>query len=372
MGGSSVKREGIGASLTRALLLRIVELSRSLAHPVSLMEVCGTHTHAIAAAGLRRLMPSPVRLISGPGCPVCVTPITWIDRACALAACEGTTICSFGDLLRVPSSTTSLERARAHGADLRVCYSPADALDVARREPHRRVVFLAVGFETTAPTIAAALREARREHLDNFWILPGNKTIPPALDTLFQDPAVRVDGLICPGHVSVIIGSNAYLPLLERHHIPCAVAGFQANEILAAVVDLLQQILEKRPRVSNLYPRVVRPEGNPRARALLEECFRPSDAEWRGLGMIPSSGLALREEFAEHDASRIPLELPEPREPAACRCGDVLRGRLEPPSCPLYGRSCTPDHPLGACMVSSEGACAAWYRHEGLSMGTPR
>jgi len=345
-------------------LKRIHAVAAGISRRVTLMEVCGTHTHAIAAAGIRRLLPANVRLASGPGCPVCVTPIGYLDQAEALAKLPGILLCTFGDLMRVPSTRGSLEAASAAGADVRVVYSPRDAVALARRNPSRRIVFLAVGFETTAPLVAAALVEAERDAVDNFLILPGHKVIPPPLEVLADDPAVGLDGLICPGHVSVVIGSDAYKPLARRFHLPCVVAGFTLNDILAAVLNLLEQVAAGRAEVVNLYRRAVRPEGNPRALELLERCFSPADAPWRGLGVIPGSGLVLKPAWAARDASRIPVEIPEPREPEGCRCGEVLRAAIEPPQCPLFGTACTPSTAVGACMVSSEGACAAWYRHE--------
>lgn len=346
------------------LARRIRAAASALGRRVVLMEVCGTHTHAIAAAGLRRLLPPQVRLVSGPGCPVCVTPVDYLDRAEALAALPGTIVCTFGDLMRVPSSRGSLERSRAAGAGVRVVYSPRDALDVARAEPASRVVFLSVGFETTAPTIAAALAESEDSGIPNFRILPGNKTVPPPLRALASDPGVLLDGVLLPGHVSVVTGSRAFSFLAEELGVPAAVVGFTPADVLRGVLELVEQLRDGRAEVANLYGRVVREEGNPRARAVLDRFFEPADAVWRGLGAIGSSGLALRPEWAHRDASRIEVAVPEPVEPSGCRCGDVLRGSIEPPECSLFASACTPDTPVGACMVSGEGTCAAWYRHE--------
>lgn len=345
---------------------RIEELAAQLERRVTLMEVCGTHTHAIAAAGLRRLMPSNIRLVSGPGCPVCVTPIAWVDRAMALAKLPGTILTTFGDMMRVPASRGTLESARAEGADVRICYSTREALQVARDHPDHRVIFLAVGFETTAPTIAAALLEAERDGVGNFQILAGHKTMPQALLALGEEDSISLDGLICPGHVSVIIGSEAYQPIAQAG-LPCSVVGFAPNDVLQGIADLLQQVQGGESRVSNLYRRVVQPQGNVQAQAVLERYFQPADVEWRGLGVIPGSGLELREEFAHRDASRIEVERVESREPKGCRCGEVLQGAIDPPDCPLFGNGCDPEHAVGACMVSSEGTCAAWYRHERLA-----
>ena len=351
----------------RALLLRIEHLAQRLSAPVTIMEVCGTHTHSIASAGLRRLMPANVRLVSGPGCPVCVTPIAWVDHAMALAARQDVILATFGDMMRVPASQGSLEQARADGADIRICYSTRDALEIARQYPRKKVVFLAVGFETTAPTIAAALQQAEGEGLHNFLILVGHKMMPEPLAALIDDPEVRLDGLLCPGHVSVIIGSNAYQPIADAG-LPCAVVGFAPNDVLAGVAELLAQLLEQRAEVANLYGRVVSPSGNPAALALLEKFFTPVDVEWRGLGIIPRSGLELRAQFKHRDASLLEVSLPPLREPKGCRCGEILRGTILPPDCPLFGKGCDPERAIGACMVSSEGTCAAWYRHERLAL----
>jgi hydrogenase expression/formation protein HypD len=352
-----------------ALADRIREVGQGLPRQAVLMEVCGTHTHAIAAAGLRRMLPPEVRLISGPGCPVCVTPVDYLDRAEALAALPGTVVCTFGDLVRVPSSRGSLEKARAEGARIRVVYSPRDALDIARAEPAARVVFLAVGFETTAPTIAAAVQEAERLGISNFQILPGNKVVPPPLRALARDPEVKVSGVLLPGHVSVVTGSREFDFLPREFGIPAVVVGFTPADVLRGVLELVEQLRDRRAEVSNLYGRVVTAEGNPHARAILESLFEPKDTTWRGLGRIPASGLALRAEWERRDASRIPVTLPAPAEPEGCRCGEILKGVIDPPQCPLFARECTPETPVGACMVSSEGTCAAWHRHDRWAVG---
>ena len=351
------------------LLERIAELALQLKQPATIMEVCGTHTHSIAAAGLRRLMPKNVRLVSGPGCPVCVTPIGWVDRAMALAAREDIIVATFGDMMRVPASDGTLEASRASGADVRICYSTRDALTIAREHPEKKVVFLAVGFETTAPTIAGALEEAEQEGIENFMILAGHKTMPEPLEILLDNENVQLDGLLCPGHVSVIIGSEAYQSIANAG-LPCAVVGFAPNDVLVGIAELLSQLVEKRAEVTNLYSRVVRPQGNPAALALLDKFFSPADVEWRGLGVIPGSGLELREAFSSRDANRLEVDLPVPREPKGCRCGEILQGTIDPPDCPLFGNGCDPEHAVGACMVSSEGTCAAWHRHERLTLNS--
>ncbi len=337
--------------------------------PLTFMEVCGTHTMAAARAGLRQLLPKTIRLISGPGCPVCVTPVAYVDHALALSALEDVTVASFGDLLRVPGSALkkgqkapSLADARARGGDVQVVYSPLDALRLAQERRTRQVVFLGVGFETTAPVLAATIVQAAELGLDNFFLLAAAKTIPGALAILAASDELGLDGLLCPGHVSVILGSEIYRPLAEQHRVPCAIAGFEPLEILRGLVALLEQAQSGVARVDNCYPGAVQPEGNPKARAVMDQVFEPADSAWRGLGVIPQSGLAIREPYAAFDAARqLSVELPEPREPEGCRCGDVLRGLLDPAECGLFGALCTPADPKGACMVSSEGSCAARY-----------
>jgi hydrogenase expression/formation protein HypD len=351
------------------LLREIRRRVDAVGRPVTLMEVCGTHTHAIAEAGLRPKLKPHVRLISGPGCPVCVTPVDYLDRAEAVASQPGTEVCTFGDLFRVPSSLGSLERASAESAKVRIVYSPRDALELARANPAKKVVFLAVGFETTAPTIVAALEEAERDGVANFFILPGNKVVPPPLRLLAADPELKLDGFLLPGHVSVVTGSGAFAFLGPEFAMPSAVVGFTPADVLGGVSEIAGQVAEGRAEVTNLYGRVVTEGGNATARALMDRYFEPEDAVWRGLGPIPGSGLALRPEWAHRDASRFPVDLPEPVEPAGCRCGEVLKGAVEPPQCPLFGSPCTPDTPVGACMVSSEGTCAAWHRHERHRLG---
>jgi len=348
----------------RGLLARIVSAAGRLPRRVTLMEVCGTHTHAIAAAGLRRLLPPTVRLIAGPGCPVCVTPVGYVDRAEALSHRPGTIVATFGDLIRVPSSTGSLERARASGGDVRVVYSPRDALQIARANPDREVIFLGVGFETTVPTVAAALAEAEADHVANFLVLSGHKVMPPPLRALASDPDVKVDGFLLPGHVSVITGSDAFAFVAEELGMPAVVVGFTPTDVLRGVEALVERLARRHAEVVNLYTRVVTAEGNTTARMLVDRFFAPVDAVWRGLGAIPGSGLALRPDVAHRDAARIEVEVPEPVEPPGCRCGEVLKGTIDPPACPLFATTCTPTSAIGACMVSSEGTCAAWYRHE--------
>lgn len=359
----SRERRFADAAAVRALLARIARLAEGLPRRLTIMEVCGTHTHAVAAAGLRRLLPPNVRLIAGPGCPVCVTPVSYVDRAEALARHPGVVVATFGDLVRVPSSHGSLERCRAEGGAVRVVYSPRDALAMAREHPDRTVVFLGVGFETTTPTVAAALAEAEATGVANFRVLVGHKVMPPPMRALARDAAVQVDGFLLPGHVAVIVGSDAFEFVASELGRAAAVVGFAPTDVLRGVEAIARQVLAGRAAVENLYTRVVTREGNREARALVDRFFAPADAVWRGIGPIPGSGLALRAAYAHRDAARIEVEVGEPVEPRGCRCGDVLKGVIDPPECPLFGRACTPASAVGACMVSSEGSCAAWYRH---------
>lgn len=331
-----------------------------------LMEVCGTHTVAIARSGLKSLLPEGIRLISGPGCPVCVTPQESIDRMIARAGRPETILATFGDMLRVPGTSSSLQEAKAGGADVRIVYSPLQALKLARDNPGRRVVLPAIGFETTHPAVAAVVEEAQKAGLDNFFLIAAGRLIPPALEYLLSDPALRIDGLLCPGHVSVIIGLAPYRELALRHRVPCAVAGFEPVDILGAVRELVRLATAGRGEAVNLYPRAVRAGGNPKARRMMERVFKPADAKWRGLGMIPSSGLTLRPAYQRFDIDRVdPIEVPPPAEDPSCICGRVLRGLADPVDCPRFGAGCDPRRPLGPCMVSVEGACAAWFRYGG-------
>ncbi len=351
------------AAAAKAILAQLHAVR--LPEPATFMEVCGSHTMAVSRFGIRSLLPDRLRLVSGPGCPVCVTPLRNIDHAIALSRLPHTIIATFGDLIRVPGSETSLEQARAAGSDVRVVYSTLDALDLARKRPEHQVVFLGIGFETTAPTVAAALLQAHEEHLCNFSVLSDHKVMPPPMRALMEAPDVHVRGFICPGHVSTVIGSGAYRFLAEEYGASSVVAGFEPLDILHALLLLARQAAESRAEVENAYGRAVTEEGNHAARALLERMFEPCDAAWRGFGVIPGSGLAIREEFAHLDAARrFDVQVPDAEDDPACRCPDVLRGVVVPTECPLFARRCTPEAPKGACMVSSEGTCAAYYRYE--------
>lgn len=343
------------------------EIERSVRPDASytFMEVCGTHTVSIARNGIRRLLPPQIRLVSGPGCPVCVTATEYVDKAVALALREGVTLATFGDMLRVPGTRSSLEAARARGADVRVVLSALDALGIARENPCRSIVFLGIGFETTAPTVAAAIRRARSERLANFLVFSAHKTMPIPMRVLASDPEGGIEGYICPGHVCTITGLAPFRPLAEEFGVPAVVAGFEPVDVLHAIAALVKQRNAGEARIENLYRRSVREEGNPKALRIVDETFMPAESWWRGLGSLEGSGLALRPEYAAHDAERVlAVEVPPSREPPGCRCGDVLKGRIAPSACPLFAKACAPEHPVGACMVSQEGTCAAAYRWE--------
>jgi len=352
-------------SLIRGLLGRIAE--QALALPdrvVTLMEICGTHTQAIARHGLKALLPRNLRLISGPGCPVCVTSSGDVDAALWLAGLEGTIFATFGDMLRVPGSAArSLQTLRAAGADIRVVSSAADCLALAGDNPSRDVLFMGIGFETTSPTVASAILAARKRGLSNLAVFSVHKVVPPVLQALLDDPALRIDGFLCPGHVSTVTGTAAYerIPASGRAAV---ITGFEPADVLEGILMLLRQIAENRFAVEIQYTRGVKPEGNPRAREIMSRVFLPADAEWRGLGTIPGSGLALREEFAAWDArSRYSVPDIPSEEIRGCSCGEILRGVRAPEDCPLFRRVCTPLRPVGPCMVSSEGTCAAHFKY---------
>ena len=342
----------------------VAAIERITSRPLNLMEVCGTHTVAIFRHGIRQLLPPPLSMLSGPGCPVCVTTNADIDKAIALAEQSGVTLATFGDMMKVPGSYQSLQQVKADGSDVRVVYSPRDAVCMARDNPRRPVVFLAVGFETTAPTIAAALLEAEALGLKNFYLISVHKLIPPAMRALLAAGEVRIDGFICPGHVSVVIGSQPYQFIPQQYGVPCVITGFEPLDVLQGIEMLLRQIAEGRAEVEIQYRRGVRPEGNPLARELLSRVFETSDADWRGLGCIPGSGLKLRPEYRRFDAEEaFAISPPPAKEHKGCLCGDILRGAKTPPECPLFAATCTPERPVGPCMVSSEGTCAGWYQY---------
>jgi hydrogenase expression/formation protein HypD len=349
----------------RVAVRRITELAEGGRGgvPYAFMEVCGGHTHTIYRHGIEQLLPDTVELVHGPGCPVCVIPMGRVDDAIALAERPGVVFTSFGDMMRVPGSSSNLLEAKARGADVRMVYSPLDALKIAQANPDKRVVFFAVGFETTAPSTAVTLLRAREAGVTNFSVFSNHVTIVPPLKAILDSPDLRLDGFLGPGHVSTVIGNRPYDFVAQRYGKPLVTAGFEPLDILQAVVMLLQQFADGRCEVENQYARVVADEGNPIALRILEQVFtlRPH-FEWRGLGFIAQSALALNEAFAEFDAERL-FALPGVRvaDPKACQCGEVLKGVIKPWECKVFGTACTPQTPIGTCMVSSEGACAAYY-----------
>jgi hydrogenase expression/formation protein HypD len=347
-----------------AIARHLVErIARAGKRPMRLMEVCGTHTVSIFRSGIRSLLPDTVTLLSGPGCPVCVTAQKEIDAFVNLAREPDTIVATFGDLIRVPGSGSSLQREKADGADVRIVYSTVDALALARENPDQRVVFLGVGFETTAPTVAAAILAAHQEGLQNFFVISAHKTVPPALAALAAGQ-INIDGFLLPGHVSVIIGLDAYRPFFETHRIPCVVAGFEPADILQGIAMLVDQIAAGSPALENAYPRAVTNPGNTKAVTVMQAVFQVVDADWRGIGTIAASGLAIRDEYAAYDAMKaFDLRLQPVPEPNGCACGEILTGVKIPPQCPLYKTVCNPMAPVGPCMVSSEGTCAAYYRY---------
>ena len=345
----------------RHLLDRIHKVSK---RPARLMEFCGGHTVAIFRHGLRQLLPDNIEMLSGPGCPVCVTASADLDKAIALARLPGIIITSFGDMVRVPGSYSSLQLAKADGADIRIVYSAQDALKIARENPDKKVVFIGIGFETTAPTIAASILQAEAEKIPNYAILSLHKVCPPVMKALLDLGEVNINGIICPGHVSAIIGSYPYRFIPKDYGIACAVAGFEPVDILLAVERLVEQIESGKPDVEITYRRGVKPEGNVPAVKLMESVFEIADADWRGIGTIPASGLRLRPRYEKYDTEKIFTIDPGPaREPQGCICGSILRGVSTPLDCALFRRVCTPENPVGPCMVSSEGSCATYYHY---------
>ena len=331
---------------------------------IRLMEVCGTHTVAIFRAGIRQILPTDIEIVSGPGCPVCVTDDQYIDKAIAYALEPDTIIVTFGDMLKVPGSRSSLALAQAEGADVRIIYSPLDAVEIARDNSDRRVIFLAVGFETTAPTAAAAVLAARAQHVKNFYALSAHKLVPPIMRALLDSDDINVDGFLLPGHVAVVIGADAFQFLSTDYNMSGVVAGFEPEEILRALAKLIRSIEEHRAEIGNEYSSVVRPKGNRAAQSILYQVYELDDADWRGIGSIKNSGLKMRDEFADFDIERVePITVEPSKTKTACRCGEVLRGAINPVECPLFDRACKPMHPIGPCMVSIEGVCAAWFKY---------
>jgi hydrogenase expression/formation protein HypD len=345
-------------------------IRRLVTRPWTLMEVCGGQTHAIVQYGLDELLPPSITLLHGPGCPVCVTPLEKIDRAIALARRPEVIFCSFGDMLRVPGTEGDLLSVKAAGGDVRIVYSPLDALRLAKQHPDRQVVFFAVGFETTAPGNALVAYQARQQQLTNFSLLVSHVLVPPALEAILGSPSCRVQGFLAAGHVCAVMGYTEYHPISTRHRVPIVVTGFEPLDLLQGVHMCIRQLEEGRAEVENQYARVVTEQGNPHARRVMAEVFDIVDRSWRGIGEIKSSGLGLRPAYANFDAERRfarELEAVGARpEPSECQSGLVLQGIVRPTECPAFGGRCTPEHPLGATMVSGEGACAAYYRHRSV------
>ncbi|MCB0638042.1 MAG: hydrogenase formation protein HypD [Lewinella sp.] len=338
------------------------ELHRITTRSWTIMEVCGGQTHSLVKNGILRLLPEGVTMVHGPGCPVCVTPLHLIDKAVHLALDKGVILCSFGDMLRVPGSRMSLLEAKARGADVRILYSPLEAVNLAKEHPDREVVFFAVGFETTAPANALSVIQAKKMGLTNYAILASHVLVPPAMTAVLSDEEVRIQGFLAAGHVCTIMGTAEYFPIVEHFKVPIVVTGFEPVDLLQGILMTVRQLEKGEYRLENQYSRVVRPEGNPDAIAVIEEVFEVADREWRGIGAIPMSGYEVKAELAAYDANRkFAVDIPKVRESEECIAGLVLKGIKKPRECPQFGKKCTPQNPLGAPMVSSEGACAAYY-----------
>ncbi len=349
------------AKISQRFVEKIRKISRRKVH---LMEVCGTHTVSIFRSGIRSILPDTISLLSGPGCPVCVTDQREIDSFIELSHVDDVILTTFGDLMRTPGTLSTLQKARAGGRDIRMVTSTIKAVEIAATNRNKKVVFAGVGFETTAPTVAASLLSAKQMGLNNFLVYSAHKLVPPALDALMSNEQVKIDGFILPGHVSVIIGSGAYRPFFDKFKVPCVISGFEPADILNAICMLVEQIENRRPQLQNAYGRVVTLEGNRKARQVLTRVFKRADVAWRGMGTIVQSGLKIRDEFAACDVEKMfEINLPATEEPQGCACGEILTGIKIPPQCALYKKSCTPLDPVGACMVSSEGTCAAYYRY---------
>lgn len=339
----------------------------NLKRKLNIMEVCGTHTMAISKSGLRELLPSCVNLISGPGCPVCVTSISDIDYLLEIVRNYDVSIFTFGDMMKVPGTNSSLYKEKSNGKDINICYSPTDALEFAINNPTKKVIFIAIGFETTIPLTSVIVKRADQQGIDNFYIYNAHKLIPPALEALLEDKEIKIDGFLCPGHVSTIIGSKPYEFIPEKYQIPCVISGFEPLDILLSIKMILEQLEKEKPRVEVQYTRVVKKEGNKLAISKIEEVFEPTDSVWRGLGKIPESGLKLRPKYSKFDAKKA-FEIKEKeiysKELQGCECGNILKGLKKPRQCRFFGKICNPDSPIGPCMVSSEGTCQAYYRYE--------
>jgi hydrogenase expression/formation protein HypD len=349
----------------KKLIAAITSRARGLFIPVNIMEICGTHTMDISRYGLRKMLPPGINLISGPGCPVCVTPVEEIDKALEIAGLPHVIITTFGDMMRVPGTRETLTMIKAKGADIRIIYSPEDSLEIAQSSLKKSVVFIGIGFETTSPAVALTVKEAKAKEIRNFYVLPAFKTVIPPMEALLSDKDLRLDGFIAPGHVSAIIGAKPYEYITDKYKIPCVITGFEALDILSGILMIVNQHIKGEGKTEIQYKRIVRYDGNPVANAVIKEVFVPVDSNWRGIGNIPQSGLAFSREYESFDAvKKFRPKTPYSKEPAGCRCGEVLKGAIKPDMCPLFAKKCTPENPVGACMVSGEGSCAAWYKYE--------
>jgi len=346
----------------------INKLYKKIGRPLSIMEVCGTHTVAIFKHGIRSLLPDGLKLLSGPGCPVCVTSIKDIDKAIALSMLNDAILCTFGDMMRVPGGKKSLAEAKAEGANIRIVYSSLDCIKIAAENKNKKIVFFSAGFETTAPAIAGTIFEAERARINNFFVYSVHKLVPPALNALLRSGEVKIDGFLLPGHVSTIIGAGPYKSIADKAKKSCVITGFGADDILAGITMLLMQIAEGRAAVEIQYKSVVTETGNQKAIEFINEYFEPTDSYWRGIGLLPNSGLRLRDKYKHRDAEYVfDINVDEAQEPKGCQCGLVLRGIKIPSECPLFGKACIPENPVGACMVSAEGSCAAYYKFHSIS-----
>jgi len=336
----------------------------SLSNIVRIMEVCGTHTTEFFKTGVKDIFPSGLHLVDGPGCPVCVTPNEYLDRAISIGKKYNTIITTFGDMIRVPSSYSSLAKEKANGMDIEIIYSPIDALQIAEKYPNREVILISIGFETTSPSHAVTVLEAMKKNIKNFSLLTANKLTPPAVKALLDSKEINIDGFILPGHVSAIIGVNGWKFISEDYNMPCVVTGFENYDLINGTLALLDLITNNRCDILNEYTRVVKDEGNSKAREIMYKVFEKCDSLWRGIGTIPESGLSIKEDYSNFDAfKKFPVPPPLPKGNEDCRCGELLRGLIEPDKCPLFAKKCTPEHPVGPCMVSSEGPCAAYYNY---------
>ncbi len=348
---------------SKILLDKIHRLSEKINQPINIMEVCGGHTYAIFRFGINKALPERINLISGPGCPVCVTDQSYIDEAIEYAKNPKVIIATFGDIVRVPGSYSSLSREKSQGAAVEICYSPMEALTIAQKNPNKEVVFLGIGFETTVPLTATVIMEAARLGISNFSVLSSHKTMPNALNTLLDSDEVVVNGLICPGHVSSITGFSIYDYIVNELKIPAVICGFESNDILQTILMILKQIANSEAKIENQYARAVKPHGNLKAQALIEEVYKPVASQWRGIGEIPDSGLELSDEYSQFNArEKISVDIPEKKIISGCICGQIMQGIRKPTDCKLFASACTPQTPQGACMVSSEGGCATYYK----------